>query len=95
MDVVQLSGPVMFSGVGRCQIKLEAVDLVVCGEKTMEPRVGVEPTTCRLRIDCSTTELPRPFSYKSFYHRLLFLLTGWRTSDLVHNWCIFRKFRAL
>src|ERR1700756_4635331 len=26
----------------------------------MEPRVGVEPTTCRLRIDCSTTELPRP-----------------------------------
>ena len=27
----------------------------------MEPRVGVEPTTCRLRIGCSTTELPRPF----------------------------------
>ena len=25
----------------------------------MEPRVGVEPTTCRLRIGCSTTELPR------------------------------------
>src|SRR6267154_5070831 len=28
--------------------------------KFLEPRVGVEPTTCRLRIDCSTTELPRP-----------------------------------
>src|SRR5580692_10819596 len=28
--------------------------------RMMEPRVGVEPTTCRLRIDCSTTELPRP-----------------------------------
>ena len=26
----------------------------------LEPRVGVEPTTCRLRIGCSTTELPRP-----------------------------------
>ena len=25
----------------------------------MEPKVGVEPTTCRLRIGCSTTELPR------------------------------------
>ena len=25
----------------------------------LEPRVGVEPTTCRLRIGCSTTELPR------------------------------------
>src|SRR2546421_9498000 len=29
-------------------------------QKEMEPRVGVEPTTCRLRIGCSTTELPRP-----------------------------------
>src|SRR4029077_11792337 len=28
--------------------------------ENLEPRVGVEPTTCRLRIDCSTTELPRP-----------------------------------
>jgi hypothetical protein len=28
--------------------------------KILEPRVGVEPTTCRLRIGCSTTELPRP-----------------------------------
>src|SRR6267143_4641361 len=28
--------------------------------KEVEPRVGVEPTTCRLRIGCSTTELPRP-----------------------------------
>ncbi len=30
----------------------------------MEPRVGVEPTTCRLRIGCSTTELPRPLILK-------------------------------
>src|SRR6266404_8146499 len=30
----------------------------------MEPRVGVEPTTCRLRIGCSTTELPRPLIIK-------------------------------
>src|SRR6266404_480378 len=30
----------------------------------MEPRVGVEPTTCRLRIRCSTTELPRPLIIK-------------------------------
>src|SRR4029077_20102913 len=28
-------------------------------QRRMEPRVGVEPTTCRLRIGCSTTELPR------------------------------------
>src|SRR2546426_1620091 len=30
-------------------------------QKNLEPRVGVEPTTCRLRIGCSTTELPRLF----------------------------------
>ena len=30
-----------------------------CTMKSLEPRVGVEPTTCRLRIGCSTTELPR------------------------------------
>src|SRR6266849_7217116 len=30
-------------------------------ERIVEPRVGVEPTTCRLRIGCSTTELPRPW----------------------------------
>src|SRR6267378_4374018 len=29
--------------------------------RIVEPRVGVEPTTCRLRIGCSTTELPRPW----------------------------------
>src|SRR5437667_4874143 len=32
--------------------------------RTVEPRVGVEPTTCRLRIGCSTTELPRPLILK-------------------------------
>ena len=33
--------------------------------KTLEPRAGVEPATCRLRIGCSTTELPRPFGHKA------------------------------
>src|SRR5580700_3756096 len=28
--------------------------------RMMEPREEVEPTTYRLRIDCTTTELPRP-----------------------------------
>jgi hypothetical protein len=28
--------------------------------RTMEPRARVELATCRLRIGCSTTELPRP-----------------------------------
>ena len=29
------------------------------GIKILEPRAGLEPATCRLRIGCSTTELPR------------------------------------
>jgi hypothetical protein len=29
--------------------------------------VGVEPTTCRLRIGCSTTELPRPFIIQDLF----------------------------
>src|ERR1700730_6431389 len=29
------------------------------GDKCMEPRARVELATCRLRIGCSTTELPR------------------------------------
>ena len=57
--------------------------------KIVEPRVGVEPTTCRLRIGCSTTELPRPDSCKSFYHRVLVLLSHQAPSNLVHGWCIF------
>ena len=32
--------------------------LDILGEK-MEPAVGIEPTTCRLRIDCTTTVLRR------------------------------------
>ena len=36
--------------------------LAFANQLLLEPRVGVEPTTCRLRIDCSTTELPRPVS---------------------------------
>jgi hypothetical protein len=38
----------------------------------MEPRVGVEPTTCRLRIGCSTTELPRPLKINDLFTRLAF-----------------------
>jgi dipeptidyl aminopeptidase/acylaminoacyl peptidase len=34
-------------------------------QDNLEPRVGVEPTTCRLRIGCSTTELPRPCFHDS------------------------------
>ena len=30
----------------------------------LEPRAGLEPATCRLRIGCSTTELPRPLIIK-------------------------------
>src|SRR5216683_5472214 len=38
--------------------------LEVSSFDNLEPRVGVEPTTCRLRIGCSTTELPRPVENK-------------------------------
>ena len=31
--------------------------------------MGVEPTTCRLRIGCSTTELPRPLIIKDLFSR--------------------------
>src|SRR5437660_7837546 len=37
--------------------------------RMLEPRVGVEPTTCRLRIGCSTTELPRPLIIKDLFPR--------------------------
>src|SRR6201997_1723627 len=46
----------------------------------VEPRVGVEPTTCRLRIGCSTTELPRPliindlFLRQETFHRIFIVL---------------------
>src|SRR5208283_1556893 len=44
----------------------------------MEPRVGVEPTTCRLRIDCSTTELPRPcFMTIAFAEKHCQFIGGW------------------
>ncbi len=36
----------------------------------MEPRVGIEPTTCRLRIGCSTTELPRPLIINDLFRCL-------------------------
>src|SRR5712664_3087162 len=38
-------------------------------QEILEPRVGVEPTTCRLRIGCSTTELPRPLIIKDLSSR--------------------------
>src|SRR6266850_2648459 len=41
-------------------IQTERFDFGLEVSRNLEPRVGVEPTTCRLRIDCSTTELPRP-----------------------------------
>ena len=33
--------------------------------------MGVEPTTCRLRIGCSTTELPRPCFHDSIRGKTL------------------------
>src|SRR5438105_7456720 len=33
----------------------------------MEPTIGLEPMTCRLRIGCSTTELRRLFDLRTFY----------------------------
>ena len=54
MDVVQLSGPVMFSGAGRCQIKLEAVDLVVCGKKQWSREWELNPRP----VDYESTALP-------------------------------------
>src|SRR5439155_23496578 len=55
----------------------------------LEPRVGVEPTTCRLRIGCSTTELPRPDSCKSFYHKLMRLLSSLAFSCPLQGCCYF------
>jgi hypothetical protein len=39
----------------------------------MEPRARVELATCRLRIGCSTTELPRQNPYKQRLFALLAL----------------------
>src|SRR5882762_6993518 len=36
----------------------------------LEPRARVELATCRLRIGCSTTELPRPFIIKDLFRCL-------------------------
>ena len=61
------------------QLKSNAQIVNVYAAKEMEPRVGVEPTTCRLRIGCSTTELPRPNCYK----RRRSALRAW---GLAHLW---------
>src|SRR5258706_15774656 len=45
-------------------IHTERFDFGLEVSSNLEPRVGVEPTTCRLRIGCSTTELPRPLILK-------------------------------
>jgi hypothetical protein len=42
----------------------QEASLLIDTLEKLEPRVGVEPTTCRLRIGCSTTELPRPLIIK-------------------------------
>src|SRR2546421_2091599 len=36
-------------------------------QESMEPRARVELATCRLRIGCSTTELPRPLIIKDLF----------------------------
>src|SRR6267378_5321347 len=61
--------------------------------KILEPRVGVEPTTCRLRIGCSTTELPRPLIIKDLFpclrdfHRTFIVLSRFprRVAQLSHG----------
>src|SRR5713101_5607680 len=47
----------MLRNAPRGERPIETIQFI---SKRLEPRVGVEPTTCRLRIGCSTTELPRP-----------------------------------
>src|SRR5580704_1342626 len=52
--------------------------------KNMEPRARVELATCRLRIGCSTTELPRPLIIKDLFpclrdlHQTFIVLTRFR-----------------
>src|SRR5437879_12296366 len=41
-------------------------------QKEMEPRARVELATCRLRIGCSTTELPRPLIINDLFPCLAF-----------------------
>src|ERR1700739_1368107 len=53
----------------------------------MEPRVGIEPTTCRLRIGCSTTELPRPLIIKDLFHcQTYFRTTAIKLPSNCHHW---------
>src|SRR5260370_20389436 len=47
----------MLRNAPRGRRPIEAIQFM---SKRLERRVGVEPTTCGLRIGCSTTELPRP-----------------------------------
>ena len=47
----------------------------------MEPKVGIEPTTYRLRIDCSTTELLRPVVTKDG----LYQSPAWYSSANLRN----------
>ena len=41
----------------------------------VEPRVGIEPTTCRLRIDCTAVVLPRP--ERRIVSLLVFTMACW------------------
>jgi hypothetical protein len=44
--------------------------------ENMEPRARVELATCRLRIGCSTTELPRPFARREAQRAALLVLNN-------------------
>ena len=55
--------------------------------KEMEPRAGLEPATCRLRIGCSTTELPRPSADST-------IVNFTETSSALHDRCILLTFRS-
>ncbi len=47
--------------------------------------MGVEPTTCRLRIGCSTTELPRPLIINDLFPSLA-LAYNLRFTSVVLSW---------
>ncbi len=75
VNVKPSDGPVYFrgdlyvrSGNGKRKLKLHPEYLVKDGKRqfSLEPMVGFEPTTCRLRIGCSTAELHWPIFAVAF-----------------------------
>src|ERR1700688_984846 len=56
-------------------------------KEILEPRARVELATCRLRIGCSTTELPRPLIIKDLLPRQThFRITAIKLPSDCHHW---------